>query len=156
MYVTEKPRDAKDVPTCTPTGQPLEPMIPLRPDGSVDTTPPKRCNETQELIFQKYGPALVKKLKLRVEDAIQALRDYLGEYRVLPEHEKLRRKAIMDKRERDEEEERMRFQRNSAKMNAINESRLTPDQLKKKLDAEQNGYEWEMPPDAPTGQVDVS
>ena len=106
MYVTEKPRDAKDVPTCTPTGQPLEPMIPLRPDGSVDTTPPKRCNDTQELIFQKYGPQLVKKLKLRVEDAIQALRDYLGEYRVLPEHEKARRKAIMDKREKDEEEVR--------------------------------------------------
>ena len=50
----------------------------------------------------------------------------------------------------------MRFQRNSAKMNAINESRLTPDQLKKKRDAEEHGYEWEMPPHAPTGQVDVS
>ena len=44
-------------------------------------------------------------------------------------------------------------------MNAINESRLTSDQLKKKRDAEENGYEWEMPhdvPDAPTGQVNVS
>ena len=53
MYVTEKPTDAKDVPQCTPMGCPMEPMIPLRPDGSVDSSPPRRCNDTQELIFQK-------------------------------------------------------------------------------------------------------
>lgn len=86
-YVTEKPVDPADVPTCTPAGFPIEPLIPLNPDGTVNTAPKKRCNETQELIFLKYGPELAKKLKKAVAKAIQGLRDYLGEYRTLPEDE---------------------------------------------------------------------
>ena len=148
MYVSEKPFEPQDVPTCTPTGMPLSPMVKLRPDGSVDTTPPKRCNETQELIFQKYGPQLVRKLKARVEDSIQALRDYLGEYRVLPEAEAARRKALLHRRQQEEEEERLRFERSSAAMNALNESRLSAEQLREKHRAEEKGLNWQMPADA--------
>lgn len=88
-----RPVDEKDIPTCTPTGQPLEPMIPLNPDGTVNTDPPKRCNPTQETILHKYGPELVKKLKVKVEQAVENLRAYLGEYRALPPDEAEARKA---------------------------------------------------------------
>jgi hypothetical protein len=89
MYVTEKPRDEHEEPTHTPGGMSLaeHPMIPLRPDGTIDTSPTKSMNETHELILHKYGPRLVKKLHEQVQAAIEGLRQYLGEYRSLPEAE---------------------------------------------------------------------
>ena len=91
-FVAEKPVDPKDIPTCTPGGYPLEPLVPLNPDGSVNTRPGKKHNEVQELIFTKYGPELAKKLKKSVDKAIEGLRDYLGEYRHLPEDELARQR----------------------------------------------------------------
>ena len=51
MYVAEKPTDPDDVPTVTPGGHPIEPMVPLNADGTINTEPPKRCNPTQEMIL---------------------------------------------------------------------------------------------------------
>ena len=63
---------------------------------------------SQELIFTKYGPELAKKLKKCVTKAITGLRDYLGEYRVLPEDEEMRevakRQAVADAAKRAEDE----------------------------------------------------
>jgi len=132
MFVTEKPVDPKDVPQCTPMGCPIEPMIPLQPDGSQANQPGKRCNETQELIFQKYGPNLVKKMKTRVEDAIEALRIYLGEYRMLSEEEKHKRKLLKDKRDQAEKAEAEAFSMAAARMNQEDEAKMTPEELKAK------------------------
>ena len=71
LFVAEKPREAADVPMCTPGGHSLadHPLIPLNADGSVDTNPRLRTlNATQELLLTKYGPQLARQLRAKVKE----------------------------------------------------------------------------------------
>ena len=75
-------------------------------------------------------------MKLRVEDAIEALRIYLGEYRMLSEEEKMKRKLLKDKRDAAEQAEAEKFSMAAARMNAEDEAKMTPAELKAKREEE--------------------
>jgi tetratricopeptide (TPR) repeat protein len=83
IRVEEKPVDPKDIPTCTPGGHPIEPLVPLVRKGE-ENKPRRRHNDIQERLFYKYGPELAKKLKVKVQEAIEALKEHVGDgHRVL-------------------------------------------------------------------------